>query len=184
MKTRDLITLYKLVLENVTTNLVTGICNVMTALYMEDEISREEFELLAGHFKSVPPPVKDTLGGYYFLPGLVEPRVKFLEEIIEKLTIEADKTTSLIRCYESTLEVLRNNTYPKTGICHTLYAVSMIHRITRQNRRHIHLHFISIPRPSDAAQDSEFYWPLDETGRKRRIQLIEEILKKLKNGCN
>ena len=177
MKTRNLITLYKLVLENVTTNLDTGICNVMTTLYMEDE----EFALLAGHFKSVPPPVKDTLGGYYFLPGLVEPRVKFLEEIIEKLTIEADKTTSLIRCYESALEVLRNNTYPKTGICHILYTVSMIHRITRQNRRHIHHHFISIPRPSDADQDSEFYWPLDETGRKRRIQLIEEILKKIKN---
>ena len=184
MKTRDLITLYKLVLENVTTDLVTGICNVMTVLYVEDEISSEEFELLAGHFKSVPPPVKYTLGWYYFLPGLVEPRVKFLEEIIEKLTIEADKTNSLIRCYESALEVLRNNTYPKTGICHTLYAVSMIQRITRQNRRHIHHHFISIPRPSDADQDSEFYWPLDETGRKRRIQFIEEILKKLKNGCN
>ena len=42
-------------------------------------------------------------------------------------------------------------------------------------------HFKEIPRPSDADQDSEFYWPLDETGRKRRIQLIEEILKKLKN---
>ena len=99
MKTRDLITLYKLVLENVTANLNTGICNVMTTLYVDDEISREEFELLTGHFKSVPPPVKYTLGRYYFLPGLVEPRVKFLEEIIEKLTIEADKTNSLIRCY-------------------------------------------------------------------------------------
>ena len=40
MKTRNLITLYKLVLENVTTNLDTGICNVMIALYMEDEIRR------------------------------------------------------------------------------------------------------------------------------------------------
>ena len=60
----------------------------MTTLYMEDE----EFELLAGHFKSVPPPVKDTLGGYYLLPGLVEPRVKFLEKIIEELEIEVDKT--------------------------------------------------------------------------------------------
>ena len=58
----------------------------------------------------------------------------------------------------------------------------MIQRITRQNRRHIRHHFISIPRPSDADQDSEFYWPLDETGRKRRIQFIEEILKKLKNA--
>ena len=50
MKTRNLITLYKLVLENVTTDLVTGICNVMMVLYVEDEISSEEFELLAGHF--------------------------------------------------------------------------------------------------------------------------------------
>lgn len=91
MKTRNLITLYKLVLENVTTDLVTGICNVMTVLYVEDEISSEEFELLAGHFKSVPPPVKDTLGGYYFLPGLVEPRVKFLEEIIADLEAEIKK---------------------------------------------------------------------------------------------
>ena len=91
MKTRNLITLYKLVLENVTTDLVTGICNVMTVLYVEDEISSEEFELLAGHFKSVPPPVKYTLGWYYFLPGLVEPRVKFLEEIIADLEAEIKK---------------------------------------------------------------------------------------------
>ena len=56
----------------------------------------------------------------------------------------------------------------------------MIQRITRQNRRHIRHHFISIPRPSDADQDSEFYWPLDETGRKRRIQFIEKYLKSLK----
>lgn len=91
MKTRNLITLYKLVLENVTTDLVTGICNVMTVLYVEDEISSEEFELLTDHFKSVPPPVKVTLGWYYFLPGLVEPRVKFLEEIIADLEAEIKK---------------------------------------------------------------------------------------------
>ena len=96
MKTRNLITLYKLVLENVTTDLVTGICNVMTVLYVEDEISSEEFELLAGHFKSVPPPVKDTLGWYYFLPGLVEPRVKFLEEIIADLKAEIKKENKVI----------------------------------------------------------------------------------------
>ena len=66
MKTRDLITLYKLVLENVTANLNTGICNVMTALYMEDEMSREEFELVAGHFKSVPPPGCELLSELYF----------------------------------------------------------------------------------------------------------------------
>ena len=91
MKTRNLITLYKLVLEKVTTDLDTGICNVMIVLYMEDEISSEEFELLEGHFKSVPPPVKYTLGWYYFLPGLVEPRVKFLEEIIADLEAEIKK---------------------------------------------------------------------------------------------
>ena len=96
MGTRDLITLYKLLLENVTTNLDTGICNVMMILYVDDEISREEFELLDGHFKSVPPPVKYTLGWYYFLPGLVEPRVKFLEEIIADLKAEIKKENKVI----------------------------------------------------------------------------------------
>ena len=91
MKTRDLITLYKLVLENVTTNLDTGICNVMTTLYMEDEMSREELELLAGHFKSVPPPVKDTLGAYYFKPREAAPRIAFIQQIIADLEAEIKK---------------------------------------------------------------------------------------------
>jgi hypothetical protein len=83
--------LLKLTLKHLEENpegLTSGLCSFCTELYFDDIINGEEENMVIWYIReNVPNDPHARKGGYYFLPGEIQPRIEYLKHHIKLVKI-------------------------------------------------------------------------------------------------